>query len=179
MRSNKTLIRLLRCAGWSESSLVACLIVGFAVRWFNYITLNLPTCSLYIVHLLYTDTRYYGKIRYDGNLACTKPSKATINKKSCTDIVLNVSLKRLQLIRKKKKKNTNIVSITSENIMFCTFVRSKYSNLLMWRYKKIYTHGKKLSITHSLTKHFYFDLINNPAKKQNRNIIESVYKRVH
>ena len=42
-----------------------------------------------------------------------------------------------------------------------------------------YTHGKKLSITHSLTKHFFFDLINNPAKKQNRNIIESVYKWVY
>ena len=45
--------------------------------------------------------------------------------------------------------------------------------------KLIYTHGKKLSITHSLIKHFYFDLINNPAKKQNRNIIESVYKWVY
>ena len=49
-----------------------------------------------------------------------------------------------------------------------------------FRYIRIkYTHGKKLSITHSLTKHFYFDLINNPAKKQNRNIIESVYKWVY
>ena len=42
-----------------------------------------------------------------------------------------------------------------------------------------YTHGKKISITHSLTKMFYFDLINNPTKKQNRNIIESVYKWVY
>lgn len=42
----------------------------------------------------------------------------------------------------------------------------------------IYT-WKKLSITHSLTKHFYFDLINNPAKKQNRIIILSVNKWVY
>ena len=33
MRSAKTLIRLRGCAGWSESSLFARLIVGFVVRW--------------------------------------------------------------------------------------------------------------------------------------------------
>ena len=35
---------------------------------------------------------------------------------------------------------------------------------------------KKLLITHSLTKHFYFDSIENSSMKENRNIIELVYK---
>ena len=36
MRSAKTLIRLHRCAGWSEFALIASLIVGFVVRWLIY-----------------------------------------------------------------------------------------------------------------------------------------------
>ena len=68
--------------------------------------------------------------------------------------------KRLN-VRMEYKNNTN----SNSNDGSCT--------------SSIYTHGKKLSNTHSLTKHFYFDLINNPAKKQNRNIIESVYKWVY
>ena len=40
-------------------------------------------------------------------------------------------------------------------------------------------HMEKSYASPSLTKHFCFDLTNNPTKKQNRNIIESVYKWVY
>ena len=35
---------------------------------------------------------------------------------------------------------------------------------------------EKVKHHQQLTKHFYFDLINKPAMKQNQNIIDSVYK---